>query len=92
MIEKQNIIKFPDNFDKKKNKYIQIRDDIENLLFQYADDKNDLWAVSLAAGRFSSMNLEKIDGTEKTIEFFKNCIQTQKEKSLSAILETFPDI
>ena len=71
MIEKQNIIKFPDNFDKKKNKYIQIRDDIENLLFQYAYDKNDLWAVSLAAGRFSSMNLEKIDGTEKTIEFFR---------------------
>ena len=84
MIEKQNIIKFPDNFDKKKNKYIQIRDDIENLLFQYAYDKNDLWAVSLAAGRFSSMNLEKIDGTEKTIEFFKNCIQTQQEKTLSS--------
>ena len=82
MIEKQNIIQFPDNFNQKKNKYIQIRDEIENLLFQYAIEKKDLWAVSLAAGRFSSMNLEKIDGSEKTIEFFKNCIKTQKERNL----------
>ena len=36
-------------------------------------------SVSLAAGRFASMNLDQIDGTEKTIEFFKNCIETQKK-------------
>ena len=40
--------------------------------------KKIFWAVSLAAGRFASMNLDKIDGTDKTIEFFKNCIDTQK--------------
>ena len=41
-------------------------------------NKKDLWAVSLAAGRFSAMNLQKIDGEEKAIDFFKNCIETQK--------------
>ena len=66
----------------KKNKYIKIRDEIEKILFSYAVQEKDLWAVSLAAGRFASMNLNKIDGTDKTIEFFKNCIETQK-KSLN---------
>ena len=40
-------------------------------------------SVDLAfTGRFASMNLDKIDGTEKTIEFFKNCIETQKKTSI----------
>ena len=82
MIENQNILKFPNPVEIKKNKYIKIRDEIEKILFSYAVQEKDLWAVSLAAGRFASMNLNKIDGTDKTIEFFKNCIETQK-KSLN---------
>ena len=42
-------------------------------------NKKDLWAVSLAAGRFSAMNLQKIDGEEKAMDFFKNCVETQKK-------------
>ncbi|MBD22792.1 MAG: hypothetical protein CL572_03915 [Alphaproteobacteria bacterium] len=79
MKKNQNILKFPDPIETKKNKYIKIRDEIEKILFKHALKENDLWAVSLAAGRFASMNLEKIDGTDKTIEFFKNCIETQKK-------------
>ncbi len=80
MLENQNILKFPNPVEIKKNKYIKIRDEIEKILFNYAIKEKDLWAVSLAAGRFASMNLDKIDGTDKTIEFFKNCIDTQKNK------------
>ena len=79
MKKNQNILKFPDTVETKKNKYVKIRDEIEKLLFSYAIKEKDLWAVSLAAGRFASMNLDKIDGTDKTIEFFKNCIDTQKK-------------
>ena len=79
MKKNQNILKFPDPVETKKNKYAKIRDEIEKLLFSYAIKEKDLWAVSLAAGRFASMNLDKIDGTDKTIEFFKNCIETQKK-------------
>ena len=61
---------------------MKIRDEIEKILFSYAMKEKDLWAVSLAAGRFASMNLDKIDGTEKTIEFFKNCIETQKKTGI----------
>ena len=62
---------------------MKIRDEIEKILFSYAIKEKDLWAVSLAAGRFASMNLDQIDGTEKTIEFFfKNCIETQKKTSI----------
>lgn len=82
MIENQNILKFPNPVEIKKNKYVKIRDEIEKILFNYAIKEKDLWAVSLAAGRFASMNLDKIDGTEKTIEFFKNCIETQKKTSI----------
>ena len=71
MIENQNILKFPNPVEIKKNKYVKIRDEIEKILFSYAAKEKDLWAVSLAAGRFASMNLDKIDGTDKTIEFFK---------------------
>ena len=72
----------PDPVETKKQKYMKIRDEIEKILFSYAMKEKDLWAVSLAAGRFASMNLDKIDGTEKTIEFFKNCIETQKKTSI----------
>ncbi len=48
------------------------------MLSNYASEKQDLWAVALAAGRFSSMNLEKIEGADKSLAFFKNCIETQK--------------
>lgn len=74
-----NIIKFPNLIDKKKKRFRNIRDDIERILSLYALEKNDLWAVSLAAGRFSSINLEKLEGEESTIEFFKSCINTQKK-------------
>ena len=83
MIENQNILKFPNPVEIKKNKYVKIRDEIEKILFSYAVKEKDLWAVSLAAGRFASMNLDKIDGTDKTIEFFKNCIDTQKITEIS---------
>ena len=52
------------------------------ILSKYAIDKCDLWAVSLAAGRFASINLERFDGEEHTINFFKNCIETQKLNEL----------
>ena len=78
MLNKKNIINFPSPILRKKEKYIKIRDEIESLLSIYASEKQDLWAVALAAGRFSSMNLEKIEGADKSLEFFKNCIETQK--------------
>ena len=81
MSNNQNIIKFPNNLNFKKAKYIQIRDEIESMLFNYALNKKDLWAVSLAAGRFAAMNLQKIDGDEKTMDFFKNCVDTQKKSN-----------
>ena len=77
--KKSKYFKIPRSSWNKKNKYVKIRDEIEKLLFSYAIKEKDLWAVSLAAGRFASMNLDKIDGTDKTIEFFKNCIDTQKK-------------
>ena len=49
----------------------QIRDEVELILSKYAIDKCDLWAVSLAAGRFASINLERFDGEEHTINFLK---------------------
>ena len=79
MSKNQNIIQFPNTINYKKTKYIKIRDEVESLLFNYALNKKDLWAVSLAAGRFASIHLEKLDGEEKTLTFFKNCIKTQRE-------------
>ena len=78
MSDNQNIIQFPNNINYKRAKYIKIRDEIESLLFNYALNKKDLWDVSLAAGRFAAMNLQKIDGEEKAMDFFKNCVETQK--------------
>ncbi len=78
-----NIIRFPSLVDKKKEKMVQIRDEIEKILTHYAINHEDLWAVSLAAGRFASINLEKLDGEEQTLNFFKNCIDTQKKYELA---------
>jgi hypothetical protein len=83
MYNKNNIIEFPCELTIKKKKYLKIRDEVENILTKYVDKEGDLWAVALAAGRFSSMNLENIDGADKALEFFKNCIQTQKKSNLS---------
>ena len=82
MKNNQNILKFPNPLETKKFKYAKIRDEIEKILFKYAIKEKDLWAVALAAGRFASMNLERIDGTEKTLDFFKNCIETERNKNI----------
>ena len=78
MNNENNIIKFPNLIDKKKKTFRNIRDDIERILNTYAFEKKELWAVSLAAGRFASINLEKLEGEEETIKFFKSCIVTQR--------------
>ena len=46
----------------------------------------------MAAGRFSSIFLSKIEGEETAIDFFKNCICTQKDTKNQEILPTLPDI
>ena len=79
----KNIIKFPNLLNKKKKKMIEIRDEIESILTKYAINERDLWAVSLAAGRLASINLEKLDGEKETLNFFKNCIDTQKKFELT---------
>ena len=88
MSKNQNIIHFPNTINYKKAKYIKIRDEVESLLFNYALNKKDLWAVSLAAGRFAAMNLEKIDGEEKAMDFFKNCIDTQKKSDIKKLSDS----
>ena len=60
MKNKNNILKFPSLIDKKKEKLVGIRDEIERILTKYALNEKDLWAVSLAAGRFSAINLERL--------------------------------
>ena len=83
MHDTKNIIKFPNLLSKKKKKMVEIRDEIEKILTNYAINERDLWAVSLAAGRFASINLEKLDGEKETLRFFKNCIDTQKKFELT---------
>ena len=79
----KNIIEFPNLINQKKEKMVEIRDEIEKFLTNYAINEQDLWAVSLAAGRFASIHLEKLDGEEQTINFFKNCIETQRKFELT---------
>ena len=79
----KNIIEFPNLINQKKEKMVEIRDEIEKILTNYAINEQDLWAVSLAAGRFASINLEKLDGEKQTINFFKNCIETQRKFELT---------
>ena len=83
MNDTKNIIKFPNLLSKKKKKMVEIRDEIERFLTNYAINERDLWAVSLAAGRFASINLEKLDGEDETLNFFKSCIDTQKKFELT---------
>ena len=79
----KNIIEFPNLINKKKEKMVEIRDEIEKFLNNYAMNERDLWAVSLAAGRFASINLEKLDGEKQTLNFFKTCIDTQRKFELT---------
>ena len=79
----KNVIEFPNLIKKKKEKMVEIRDEIERILTNYAVNERDLWAVSLAAGRFASINLEKLDGEKQTLNFFKNCIDTQRKFELT---------
>ena len=83
MHDNKNIIEFPNLINKKKDKMVEIRDEIERILTNYAINERDLWAVSLAAGRFASINLEKLDGEKQTLNFFKNCIDTQRKFELT---------
>ncbi len=82
-----NIIHFP-NLKNKRNKereekYTFIRDEIESILNKYSKIYNDEWAVVLAAGRFSSMKLQQIEGSDNSIDFFKKCIETQAKKNIN---------
>ena len=83
MYSSKNIVEFPNLINQKKEKMVEIRDEIEKILTNYAINARDLWAVSLAAGRFASINLEKLDGEKQTIKFFKNCIETQRKYELT---------
>ena len=87
MQNKMKIIHFPDLKNKRnkerKEKYIFIRDEIESILNKYSKIYNDEWAVVLAAGRFSSMKLQQIEGSDNSIDFFKKCIETQAKKNIN---------
>ena len=82
-----NIIHFPDLKNKRnkerEEKYTFIRDEIESILNKYSKIYNDEWAVVLAAGRFSSMKLQQIEGSDNSIDFFKKCIETQAKKNIN---------
>ena len=82
-----NIIHFPDLKNKRnkerEEKYTFIRDEIESILNKYSRIYNDEWAVILAAGRFSSMKLQQIEGSDNSIDFFKKCIETQAKKNIN---------
>ena len=85
MNKNSNIIPFPtklkESLEDRKKKYVFIRDEIERILSKYSRVYGDEWAVVLAAGRFSSMKLQQIEGTDNTINFFKRCIETQANKN-----------
>ena len=87
MQNKMNIIHFPDLKNKRnkerEEKYTFIRDEIESILNKYSRIYNDEWAVILAAGRFSSMKLQQIEGSDNSIDFFKKCIETQAKKNIN---------
>ena len=86
MRKEKNIIEFSDIFFRKreyeKRKYSMIRDEIESVLVKYSKLYADEWAVVLAAGRFSSMRLQQIEGSDSSIDFFKKCIETQERKNI----------
>lgn len=78
-----NIIQFPNKLEQlqedKKKKILHIRDEIEKVLSNYSKIYGDEWAVILAAGRFSSMRLQQLEGSKRCEEFFLNCIKTQEK-------------
>ncbi len=82
-----NIIQFPNKLkqlqEDKKKKILRIRDEIEKILFNYSRYYDDEWAVILAAGRFSSMRLQQLEGSKKCTEFFLECIKTQENNRIS---------
>ena len=82
-----NVIKFPNLTQKRRDEkakiYTTIRDEIETVLNKYSKYYNDEWAVVLAAGRYSSMRLQQIEGTDSSIDFFKKCIETQEKKNIN---------
>ena len=46
MNNSNKIINFPKKIDIKKKKYAVIRDEVEGILYRYACDEKDLWAVA----------------------------------------------
>ncbi len=60
------------------SKLCRIRDEIEDELQIKSLLEKDQLAVSLAAGRYAAMNLERILGQDDAIKFFKDCINTSK--------------
>ena len=86
MKSKVNVINFPDRIkqrrDEKAKIYSSIRDEIESVLNKYSKYYNDEWAVVLAAGRYSSMKLQQIEGSDSSIDFFKKCIETNNKVEL----------
>ena len=87
MKSKVNVINFPDRIKQRREEkakiYSSIRDEIESILNKYSKYYNDEWAVVLAAGRYSSMKLQQIEGTDNSIDFFKKCIETQENKNIN---------
>ena len=85
MKSKLNVIQFPNLIKKRRDEkakiYTSIRDEIESVLNNYSKYYNDEWAVVLAAGRYASMRLQQIEGTDSSIDFFKKCIETQENKN-----------
>lgn len=82
-----NIIQFPNKLkqlqEDKKKKILNIRDEIEKVLSNYSNIYGDEWAVVLAAGRFSSMRLQQLEGSKKCTEFFLDCIKTQENSRIN---------
>jgi len=60
------------------SKLCRIRDEIEDELQIKSLLEKDQLAISLAAGRYAAMNLERILGQDDAIKFFKDCINTSK--------------
>ncbi len=87
MNSNSNVIKFPNLIKKRRDEkakiYTSIRDEIETVLNKYSKYYNDEWAVVLAAGRYSSMRLQQIEGSDSSIDFFKKCIETQENRNIN---------
>ena len=72
-----NFTKIKFNKDEEyKKKLIRIRDEIENQLTLSSINEGDELAVALAAGRFATMQLTKLNGEDETRSFVNDCIKT----------------